>query len=265
MHRSSFAPELSATLSRVSCWTNSLLRLFHDLEQAPALLLGDGARLGDADEVADAGLVLLVVHLEPGPLLHRLAVQPVGLGRADLDDDRLVHLVGDHGAQADLALAARQRVRGGRLHCFVHESFFSAFLLRGASPLEARGLAEPVPGAPPLRGARLGLGASSTTGSASTVSGSAPGSSSIKPVSATAAGLATAPTSAGSASWMLLMPSSRSFSTVMIRAMSWRTLAIWLEFSSWPTACLNRSSYNSRRADFSRVSNSSSSRTLSSS
>src|SRR5579859_2797949 len=200
MHRSSFAPELSATLSRVSCWTNSLLRLFHDLEQAPALLPGDGARLGDADEVADAGLVLLVVHLEPGPLLHRLAVQPVGLGRADLDDDRLVHLVGDHGAQADLALAARQRVRGGRLHCFVHESFFSAF----------------------LRGARLGLGvsASATTGSASTVSSSAPGSSSMKPVSAAAAGLAAAPTSAGSASWMLLMPSSRSFSTVMIRAMS---------------------------------------------
>src|SRR5579859_4191428 len=220
MHRSSFAPELSATLSRVSCWTIGLLGLFHDLEQAPALLFRDRARLGDADQVADARLVLLVVHLELGPLLDRLPVQPVGLGRADLDDDRLVHLVRDHGAQADLALAARQRVRCSRLHCLVHESFFSAF----------------------LRGARLGLDASSTTGSASTVSGSAPGSSSsTKPVSA-ATGLAAAPTSAGSASWMPLMPSSRSFITVMIRAMSWRTLAIWLEFSSCPTACLNRSS-----------------------
>src|SRR5579859_4469003 len=220
-----------------------LLGLLDDLEQAPALLFRDRACLGDADEVADAGLVLLVVHLELGALLDRLAIQPVGLGRADLDDHRFVHLVRDHGAQADLALAARQGVRRDRLHCFVHESFFSVF----------------------LRGARLGLGASSTTGSTSTVSGTAPGSSSsTKPVSA-AAVLAVAPISAGSASRMPLMPSSRSFSTVMIRAMSLRTFAIWLEFSSWPTACLNRSSYNSRRADFSRVSNSSSSRTLSSS
>src|SRR5436309_579524 len=64
MTRSSFAPELSATFTRVSCWTIRLLGLLHDLEHPPALLLGEGARLGDADEVAHAALVLLVVDLE---------------------------------------------------------------------------------------------------------------------------------------------------------------------------------------------------------
>jgi len=59
-------------LTRVSCWT-TLSRLFHDLEHAPALLLGDGARLGDADEVADAALVLGVVDLETRALLDSLA------------------------------------------------------------------------------------------------------------------------------------------------------------------------------------------------
>src|ERR1700682_6222101 len=116
MHRISFAPELSATLRRVSCWITLLLRFLHDLEQAPALLFRDRARLGDADEVAHAALVLLVMDLEPRALLDRLAVQPVGLGRADLDDDRLVHLVRDHGAQTARPLAAGLgRVLGGCL------------------------------------------------------------------------------------------------------------------------------------------------------
>src|SRR6202165_5757411 len=105
MHRISFAPELSATLRRVSCWI-TLSRLLHDLEQAPALLLGDRARLGDADQVADSALVLLIVDFELGALADGLAVETVGLGRADLDDDRLVHLVGDHRSEPDLALAA---------------------------------------------------------------------------------------------------------------------------------------------------------------
>src|SRR5919204_2907616 len=116
MTRSSFAPELSATLSRVSCWTIvALLGLLHDFQYAPALLLRDGTRLGDADEVAHAALVLLVVDLEAGALLHRLAVQAVGLARADLDDDGLVHLVRDHRAEADLAPAAGRGLR--RLGC----------------------------------------------------------------------------------------------------------------------------------------------------
>src|SRR3989440_12842807 len=99
-------------------------RLLTDLENAPALPLGDGARLGDADEVAHAALVLLVVDLEAGPLLDGLLVEPVRLGRADLDDDRLVHLVRDHSAQPDLALAAL-----GGVCDLVHDSC-SDFALR---------------------------------------------------------------------------------------------------------------------------------------
>src|SRR5438093_407554 len=121
MTRSSFAPELSATFTRVSCWTIRLLGLLHDLEHPPALLLGEGARLGDADEVAHAALVLLVVDLEARPLADCLAVQAVGLGRPDLDDDGLVHLVGDDGAETNLAPAAD--LRGGR-GCVAHSASF---------------------------------------------------------------------------------------------------------------------------------------------
>src|SRR5258708_12187872 len=92
MHRISFAPELSATLRRVSCCITLLLGLLHDFQNAPALLLGDGARFGDADQVADAALVLLVVDFELRAPLDGLAVEAVGLGRADLDGDRLFHL-----------------------------------------------------------------------------------------------------------------------------------------------------------------------------
>src|SRR6266513_2334819 len=199
MTRSSFAPELSATLSRVSCWT-TLSRLLHDLEHAPALLLGDGTRLGDADQVAHAALVLLVVDLEPGALLHRLAVEAMRPGRADLDDDRLVHLVGDDRAQADLAPAARRslrQLRGGIAHSD------SSFLARRP---------------------RLGLASTTSTSSSG---------------GASATATAVASSSCGS---LGPMPKSRSRSTVMIRAMSWRTLEIWVEFSSCPTACLKRSS-----------------------
>src|SRR5437773_2383353 len=178
----------------------------HDLEHAPALLLGDGARLGDAHEVADTALVLLVVDLEAGALLDRLAVEAVGLGRADLDDDRLVHLVGDDGSQADLAPAAGG-ARGGLLRGGVRHSA-SSFFLRP----------------------RLGLATSASTAS---------GSSSSPP----AADAATSPASGEvNSSWAGAMPKSLSRSTVMIRAMSWRAFEIWLEFSSWPTACLKRSS-----------------------
>src|ERR1700693_76868 len=203
MHRISFAPELSATLRRVSCWI-TLLRLLHDLEHPPALLLGDGARLGDADQVADATLVLLVVNLELRAPLDGLAIQTVGLGCADLNDDRLVHLVGDHRAEPDLALAAglfrrRRLCRGGS--CGVGHLVSSAFLR-----------------------VRLGLAAGVSTASAGSGSG------------------VTATGSRTSGATEARIPKSRSRRTVMIRAMSCRTLLIWLEFSSCPTACLKRSS-----------------------
>src|SRR5438132_10575100 len=200
MHRSSFAPELSATLSRVSCWITWLPGLLHDVQYAPAFLAGHRAGLGEADEAGHAALVLLVMHLEAGALLDRLAVQAVRLGRADLHDDRFVHLVRDHVAQPDLALAAGL---GRGLGCGIAHSE-SSFLARRP---------------------RLGFGASSSaacsTGGSSTATADATGAAS------------------STDAWM---PKSRSRSTVMIRAMSCRTLEIWLEFSSWPTACLKRSS-----------------------
>src|SRR5579864_230064 len=258
MHRISFAPELSATLRRVSCWITvsrrplpfpprngagrrgyavqpqprtgrrrrspplrpraasqapspRLLRLLHDLKHAPALLLRDGARLGDADQVAHTALVLLVVDLEASPLPHGLAVEAVRLRGAHLDDDRLVHLVGDHRAQADLALTARGCGlvgAGPGLDGCVGHACSSVFLRRP----------------------RVGLAGASSTVSAGS-SAAACGSSSPP--------TATADSSSGADA---TMPKSRSRSTVMIRAMSWRTFEIWLEFSSWPTACLKRSS-----------------------
>src|SRR5258708_15610383 len=109
MHRISFAPELSATLRRVSCCITLLLGLLHDFQNAPALLLGDGARFGDADQVADAALVLLVVDFELRAPLDGLAVEAVGLGSGDLDDDRLVSLFGDLRARPDAAASAAIR------------------------------------------------------------------------------------------------------------------------------------------------------------
>src|SRR2546423_98827 len=69
------------------------------------LAAGLGGLDGGRDDVAHAALVLLVVDLEAGALLDGLAVEAVGFARADLDDDRLVHLVGDDHAEADLAAA----------------------------------------------------------------------------------------------------------------------------------------------------------------
>src|ERR1700674_5815297 len=212
---------------------HSLPGFLHDLETPPALLLRVGARFGDAHEVADAALVLLVVDLELGAVLQGLAVEAVRAGGADLDDDGLVHPVRDHVAQADLALAALR--------------FFSCGL-RGLGA--RRGLGGGVAHADSsflVRRPRLGLGASSSVTSS---------------CSAAAGGSTTATAVArGSASTVGWMPKSRSRSTVMIRAMSWRTLPIWLEFSSCPTACLKRSSYSSRRAVRRRMPSSSCSRT----
>src|SRR2546430_12209936 len=95
-----------------------LLGLLHDLEHAPALLARQRTRFGDANQLAHAAFVLLVVNLEAGALLDRLAVQAVRLRGTHLDDDGLVHLVRDHGAQTDLPPAARRvcRLSGGVRH-----------------------------------------------------------------------------------------------------------------------------------------------------
>src|SRR5512145_667173 len=110
MQRSSLAPVLSATFSRVSCWIicnlSWSLGLFEDLDQTPPL--GRGARSGlhHPDAVADAGLVGLVVRLESLGLRHDLAVQRVLDPLLDGHDHGLVHLVGHDDALAHLAGAA---------------------------------------------------------------------------------------------------------------------------------------------------------------
>src|SRR4030095_15924429 len=71
------------------------LRLRHDLLQPPALALGEGPRLLDADAVSHLRGVLLVVRVEAARALDRARVLRVLHAPLDLDDDRLLHLVGD--------------------------------------------------------------------------------------------------------------------------------------------------------------------------
>src|SRR5689334_14453156 len=143
MQRTSFAPVLSATLSRDSCWiidfswmsswfsppqrATSLaelalesgsapdpgayagvsgrrsLGLLDDRDEAPTLGGGQRTGLHDLDPVADAALVVLVVRLQLDRATHDLAVQGVLHAVLDGHDDRLVHLVADDQALADLA------------------------------------------------------------------------------------------------------------------------------------------------------------------
>src|SRR5205807_8662011 len=83
----------------------SLARLLHDLGEAPALRLTERTRLDDANGVADAGRVGLVVGVELRRPADDLLVLRVALDHVDLDDDRLVALVGDDDAAALLAPA----------------------------------------------------------------------------------------------------------------------------------------------------------------
>src|SRR4030095_8282555 len=96
------------------------LRLRHDLLQPPALALGEGPRLLDADAVSHLRGVLLVVRVEAARALDRARVLRVLHAPLDLDDDRLLHLVGDHAA--DLGRAS---LLGRRLVPFPPSPFFS--------------------------------------------------------------------------------------------------------------------------------------------
>src|SRR3979411_516945 len=112
MVSSSFAPLLSATLSRLSCWiTGPFLErqrssgFLHHLDHAPALVLGDRPGLHDAHQIADPALVGLVVRLEVLAALHDLLVERVTATVGHLDHHRLVHLVRDHAPGAYLAVS----------------------------------------------------------------------------------------------------------------------------------------------------------------
>src|SRR5215204_3777419 len=104
MQRISRAPVLSATLSLVSFWI-TLLRLLEHVGQAPALRARHGAALDHPHGVARARVVALVVHVDPRRGAHDLPVAPVAAGDVDAHDDRLVGLVGDDDALADLGAA----------------------------------------------------------------------------------------------------------------------------------------------------------------
>src|ERR1700722_7502210 len=107
MQRISLAPVLSGTFSLVSCWIIRLLRFLDDFGEAPVLGLRERARLDDANHVADRGGVLLVVGVQLARAADNLLVLRMELRHCNLDDDRLVALVGDHDAPALLTATRR--------------------------------------------------------------------------------------------------------------------------------------------------------------
>src|SRR6266702_1250604 len=138
MHKSSLAPVLSATLSRDSCWITStpacfgpcwphlarapefLLRLLYDPGHAPALGGRQRPGLGQDDPVAHAARVLFVVRHVLPRAADDLAVLRVLDPVFHHHDDRLVHLVADHEAFPDLAVAASGSLRLRLLRSVTH-------------------------------------------------------------------------------------------------------------------------------------------------
>src|SRR5947208_2974849 len=78
----------------------------------PTMRVPRGLRpaLHDANDVADLGLVLLVVRVQLARAAHDLLVLGMRLGRVDPHGDRLVRLVGDDDAAALLAPAQLARL-----------------------------------------------------------------------------------------------------------------------------------------------------------
>src|SRR5258707_15005070 len=72
----------------------SLDRPCDELDDFPALVFRDRTVLHDLDAVTDLELVLLVVRLVALAVADVLLVDGVARAPDDLDDDRLVHLVG---------------------------------------------------------------------------------------------------------------------------------------------------------------------------
>src|SRR3954470_10255979 len=90
------------------------LGLLDHRDQPPPLGGGGRPGLHDLHPVADARDVLFVVGLELARAPDDLAVEAVLHAVLDLDDDGLLHLVADHQALADLAVATTGQARAGR-------------------------------------------------------------------------------------------------------------------------------------------------------
>src|SRR5205085_9733014 len=88
---------------RVGAILAGSLRRLQDFREAPVLRLRERPGLDDADEVADVRLVLLVVGVELDRAPDDFLIARVRLHGVALDDDRLVHRVGNDDAAALLA------------------------------------------------------------------------------------------------------------------------------------------------------------------
>src|SRR5436190_22804936 len=119
MQRTVLAPELSATLRRLSCWIIVSPGPFEDFDDPPPLQLRGRPGLLDAYPVALPEVVDLVVGVEPGRALQCLLVPAMPDPVDDRHDHRLLHLRGDDGALADLPPVGALG-RGGC--CFTHMS-----------------------------------------------------------------------------------------------------------------------------------------------
>src|SRR6185312_15550008 len=133
MQSSSRAPELSATLSRDSCWIIALPRLLDDVDETPALGLRQRSGLDDAHDVALPRLVALVMRVQRARAADDLLVSRVPAGDVDADGDRLVAFVGDDDALADLGrvrLALGDRRAGAGFVVGLHRGAFLAPFVR---------------------------------------------------------------------------------------------------------------------------------------
>src|SRR4029077_114921 len=108
MTRALRAPELSAILSLDSCCTtvvpSGLLRALDDCDDAPALGLGERARLFDADGIARLRALLVVGGHGLAPR-HLFAVHGMRIAADERDRHGLLHLVAHHHAGPDLPVA----------------------------------------------------------------------------------------------------------------------------------------------------------------
>src|SRR5262249_13155510 len=113
MHWARFAPELSATVTIVRSWiigmAPGLPGALDELHEAPALVLGQGPGLHEADHVTDLAFVLLVVDLELLPPPHVAAHGGVLNQALDGHDHRLFHAIAHHLAGAELPAIANRR------------------------------------------------------------------------------------------------------------------------------------------------------------